>query len=347
MRMTIKLTNAAWKQALDALPAPCRDVYFSPEYYSMHVANSEGVALCSLLQEGNASLLVPGLRVAIDGQPGLFDLQTCNGYGGPVASPAADASFLVRAWEMWRSAMAAEGIVAAFFRLHPLLDNARWLAPEVDLVPNRETVYIDLTIGLEAVWRAADTRHRNMVNRARRSGTQVRWDVPLDWDDFPDFYAAAMERLNAPSSLRFSRAYFTVLRTLPGVALAAIRDVEGLVAASIFLYSSQWSHYHLSARRADAPNYAMNCLLQAGMEQAVTQGAIGMHLGGGVTPSPSDPLLRFKQSLGGRKARFDVARVVTDPVQFSRLIEAWIAQTGLQPGWLLGYRQPVFSAETA
>src|SRR4051812_33412043 len=118
MRMTTQLTNAAWKQALDALPPPCRDVYFTPEYYDLHVANGEGVAVCSLVQEGNAVLLVPGLRVAIDGKPGLFDLQTCNGYGGPVASPEADEAFLARAWELWRSAMAAEGIVAAFFRLH-------------------------------------------------------------------------------------------------------------------------------------------------------------------------------------------------------------------------------------
>jgi hypothetical protein len=340
MRVTAHLTPDAWRAALAALPVACRDPYFGPDYHALHTAQGDGEPTCTLIEDGPAVLLVPGLRVPIEGHPGCYDLQTCNGYGGPLASPEADEAFLARAWAAWREAMVTAGIVAGFFRLLPLLDQAPWLPPDADIVPNRETVYVDLTAGLEATWRTADARHRNMVNRGRREGTQARWDAPEDWEDFPGFYIAAMDRLHAPPSLRFSAPYFAALRALPGARLSAVRDAAGLVAAAVFLHGPRWSHYHVSARRPDAPNYATNVLLQAGLEQAAASGTVGLHLGGGATPAPDDPLLRFKRSLGGTSQRFVVARVVTDPVRFRGLLDAWTARTGLRPSWLLGYRQP-------
>jgi hypothetical protein len=50
--------------------------------------------------------------------------------------------------------------------------------------------------------------------------------------------------------------------------------------------------------------------------------------------------LKFKQSLGGRLLDFKVALVVADDEAYQKLCSAWARETGAEPQWLLGYRQP-------
>ena len=76
------------------------------------------------------------------------------------------------------------------------------------------------------------------------------------------------------------------------------------------------------------------------LERAADLGLEALHLGGGATVSPDDPLLKFKRSFGGRRLPFQVARVTADVARFNALIRAWEAKEGAPPKWLLGYRQP-------
>jgi GNAT acetyltransferase-like protein len=339
MRVEMELRSDAWSEELERLPLSCRDTYFTPGYHGLHAASGDGAPVCSMIEEGSRRLLIPGLRVPIE-DTGRQDLQTCNGYGGPLASEGADRSFLDQAWARWREAAAHQGIVAGFFRLHPLLGNERWLPADACVVSDRPTVLLELTTGVDALWREATTRHRNVVGKARREGRVVAWGTDEDWRAFASFYGGALERLRAPERLRFAPSYFERLRLLPGARLAAVRDDAGLAAAAVFLAGPLWYHYHLSARRPDAGNHLASLILQDALEKAAGQGLRAMHLGGGRTPSAEDTLLAFKKALGGRLLDFKVALVVVDPEAYSGLLDAWRAETGRAPEWLLGYRQP-------
>ena len=340
------LNSADWNRQLGTLPQACQDVYFTPEYHALHVANGDGQAQAMLLAEGGRSLLIPGLRVAIPeaGGPGVtapqWDWQTCNGYGGPLASADAAPEFLETAWREWRQASRRQGVIAAFFRLHPLLGNVRWLPAGASVRRDRATMVVELSDGMEATWQRADSRHRNMVNKGRKEGTRVAWDDPADWAAFAALYHESMERLGAPETLRFGPGYFAALRNLPGAHVAGVRVGGEFGAGAIFLFGSCWAHYHLSARRVGAGNHLTNCLLQAALERAVAAGLQRLHLGGGRTAAPDDALLRFKQSLGGRLLDFQVALVVADEAAYEARCAAWAVQTGRRPEWYLGYRQP-------
>jgi hypothetical protein len=331
----IWVDDAAWTAALGALPADDLDVYFTPAYHRLH----EQEAGCVVVTDGGLRLVVPGLLHPIGGEPGAFDLQTCNGYGGPLASAEADAAWLEQAWAAWRQAAAARGVVAAFFRLHPLLDNRRWLPREATIVDDREAVLIDLGRGADQAFHAADSRFRNKVRRAERAGLDVRWDAPEDWPAFETLYGEAMERLGAVEALRFRAPYFRALRALPGVTLGALHDADGLLVAAVFLGGGRTWYYHLGARRQAAENQAMSFLFHRATQRAAGAGARGLYLGGGATPADDDSLLRFKRLFSPVRVRFHVARVIADRERFAALIARWELAAGRRARWLLGYRE--------
>jgi UDP-N-acetylbacillosamine alanyltransferase len=335
----MSLSDEAWTAELDRLPLACRDVYFTPAYHHLHATGGEGAPACVRIEDGDRRLLIPGLRVPI-GNTGRDDFQTGNGYGGPLGSDAANTGFVEEAWARWRERAAVDRIVAAFFRLHPLLGNERWLPADAELRVDRRTVGLDLAAGTEELWNHSRPRHRRKVRSARRDGQVVKWDRDEDWDAFPALYAEALERLQAPERLRFPVPYFDALRRLAGAQLAAVRDDAGLAAAAVFLAGPLWYHYHLSARRPGTGNDLTSLLLQEGLERAGREGRQAMHVGGGRTAAADDTLLAFKESLGGRLLDFKVAMVVVDRDAYAGLVEAWQAETGRPPEWMLGYRQP-------
>ena len=132
--MALSVTDEEWTRALDRLPEPLRDIYFGAAYHRLHAYGELAVSL-DLVEEGGACLLVPGLRRPIPNAPGYFDLSTCNGYGGPLANTEDDA-FLARAWAAWAHESAKAGLVAAFFRLNPRVENRRFLSGEALVADN-------------------------------------------------------------------------------------------------------------------------------------------------------------------------------------------------------------------
>jgi len=340
LKFIASLDDAEWSAALAKLPESCRDVYFLPEYHRLHAINGDGSAFCTAVRESDEMLMVPGMKMSIPGYQ-YFDLQTCNGYGGPVATPGASREFLERAWDEWRRQSCRQGIVAAFFRLHPLLNNERFLPQAARIVHDRQTIYLDLSGGVEALWGGATSRYRNMINKARRQRLEVRWNDPAVWGQFEGFYGQSMDRLNAPAALRFSKPYFEALRSMPMAEVASVQCEAEMTAASVFLFGPRWGHFHLSARLPDAGNHLQSGILHSAIERAVARGIEGIHLGGGRTSAPDDQLLHFKSSTGGTTKEFKIALVVADPGKYQDLIDAWRNAAGRDPDWLLGYRQPV------
>ncbi len=340
------LSSKEWNEALAEFPATMQDVYFTPDYHELHEEEGWVAKHCFNFSEEDKGLLVPGLRTAIPSDlcktlpGGFYDLQTCNGYGGPLARGKVEFAFLDRSWAEWRRSSANRGIVASFFRLHPLLNNTSCLPPDARILNDRKTIFVDLTVGLETVWKNANSQFRNRVNKSRREGLEIQWNNTSDWEGFPSFYAKAMERLNAPEGLRFSPGYFTQLQNLDGAQISSARHGTDLAAAVIWLFGPRWGHCHLAARHPQADSHFMYSLYQAGLEKAAELGLKGVHFGGGRTSASDDPLLRFKKRVGGSLLDFKVALVISDSKAFDQLCRCWADETGERPRWLLGYRQP-------
>ena len=257
-----------------------------------------------------------------------FDIEAAYGYGGPLANTDA-ADFLgeaQRAFDQW---CADQGVVAEFLRLHPLLENQRWLSPKVELVYDRETVAMGLagTDGTEANPLPANAAARNMLQRARKLGVRVtEYSARQVFERFARLYLTTMDRLNADEFYYFDDDYFSRLRKLveeSGFLLVAEQDDEWL-AAAVFLQGSTWLHYHLSA--ADYTKRvpgAVNLLLFTAAQIGSQQGLKGLHLGGGTTRSPEDSLLRFKGSMADRRHSFYIGKRVHNPEAYNWLRTTW------------------------
>lgn len=321
-----------WTAALAARD-PMADIYFSPQYHAAHEANGDGRAAALLAEDGASWLFVPYLlREIPDAKdyygPQLFDLQSCPGYSGAlgVGSP----EWLEVAWSRFEDVWRSQRVVAAFLRLHPLLDQTALFPPTWDVVSERQTVSVDLRdpVGLK--------NHRNAVAAARRAGI-VATGIFSPPDEairlFARDYERAMTLKGADASHLFTLPYFQALRGLSTqLWLFSARYIGECVAQALILRGPEFAHYHLAFRVQDTLGYGTNLLLQTVAEEAAETGLVSLHLGGGLTNALDDPLFAFKARVGNRRHTFRTARRVIDPAAYAAL--------ATQPnGWFLPWRK--------
>jgi hypothetical protein len=321
----------AWRRALEGLPSDLQDPYFLPEYVALHRFEPETRAVLFSYSRSGEVWIYPFLLQPINRignypmERTWFDIETAYGYGGPLASTG-DAGFVAEAHRAFTEWCREQGVVAEFVRLHPLLENQRWLDPKVQLDLDRETVSISLADGA-ADDIPMDQGARYMVRRAERSGVEVSAFPPQDhFQSFVQLYTRSMERIDADQYYFFSDDYFAGLSRLVdqnGLLLAAQVD-DRWVGAAVFLAGPSRLHYHLAA--TDSENRVpgvMNLLLYTAAQLAARNGLRQLHLGGGRTRMLDDSLLRFKQSIGTDSHSFYVGKRIHDSDSYFRLRALW------------------------
>ncbi|NWK55166.1 GNAT family N-acetyltransferase [Verrucomicrobiaceae bacterium N1E253] len=317
-----------WRQALGVWT----DVYFQPEWLTLHLFDEGAVGLLFEYKEGDAVWLYAFVKRPIPteyGQLNCFDIESAYGYGGPLSS-SDDEEFLKRsrgAFEKW---CIDQGIVAEFCAFHPMLSNEKWmLSDNLKILTDRETVALNLG-GENPLSDNYSADGRYMCRRGQREGIRIE-EVPVDqgFDRFVEMYLEAMQRLNASKFYLFNGRYFEQLEQLVrarGWLMAALKNEEW-VAASLFLHGDQWLHYHLSANNMDvkAPG-ATNMLLDAAAHKGCSMGLTAFHLGGGRTNAEKDSLLKFKASMGKEKQQFKIGKAIHHPDVYHAIIKQWEAR---------------------
>jgi lipid II:glycine glycyltransferase (peptidoglycan interpeptide bridge formation enzyme) len=127
------------------------------------------------------------------------------------------------------------------------------------------------------------------------------------------------------------------------VRLFTVRDQGMLIGAGVFFISPPFMHYHLSGSRAEdrhkAPN---NLMLHTAAEWGAAHGCEILHLGGGTSSSPDDPLFRFKTEISAQTASFYLGSRVHLPDAYQHLCDLWLAQMNApRPPYFLLYRAEV------
>lgn len=86
-----------WKEALAAFPSNKRDVYFTPEFYSLYQNYGDGEARCFVFEQDGEGVLYPflinpitTLGYKLDKE--YYDIQGAYGYNGIITS-SEDADF--------------------------------------------------------------------------------------------------------------------------------------------------------------------------------------------------------------------------------------------------------------
>ena len=270
-----------------------------------------------------------------------YDIQGAYGYNGLISSTD-DKAFISAFWESFDVWCQDNDVVAEFMRFHPLLNNQRLASPSMRTFFSRHTVALDLSD--DDIWmHQICSKNRNMIRKAEKEGvTIVESD---DYETFRRLYDGTMSDLHAESFYFFPQSYYEEYKqTFKNKSLLCLAMLNGkVIAGSMFMFSDDYAHYHLSARDREYSKYAANNLiLWHGIQKAKERGCKWFHFGGGTTGDDNDSLLKFKKEFSKTLCEFWIGKRVHNQAVYDQIVEQWKSN---YPGSyeqnkdkLLGYR---------
>lgn len=309
----IDLGDGRWREFLNQHP---HDFYHLPEYVETCARYEDAVATAFYAEAEGERFLAPLLLRQLPeelGAPSAWrDCVSPYGYSTPLVS--APQSQLPKFLDAFCRAGREQGIVTAFFRLHPqlVLDSAT-LLQYGRLFRHGQTVSMDLGMTTEEQWRNLSTNHQRNIKKLRK----LKFTVSLnDWTRLPEFieiYHATMRRVEAGQGYFFSPSYFEDLRASLRDRLhliCAISETNEVVAAGLFVVTGEIVQYHLGGT---APQYLglspSKLMIDFAWRWAQEQSCTVLHLGGGVGGA-EDSLFRFKSGFSKKLDPFYSFRLI-------------------------------------
>ena len=338
-----------WNDYLRSLPSIVQDVYFTPVYYSLYQNYGDGEALCFVFEKNGNIALYPFLKNPItplgyELDKEYYDIQGAYGYNGLVASTD-DVAFIAEFWKQFDAYCQENDIIAEFMRFHPLMKNQHLTSPKMKIFFSRHTVSLDLSLSLDDIWmQQFSSKNRNMIRKAEKEGVIII--ESNDYDVFRKLYDNTMAHLNAESYYFFPQSYYDEFKqSFKEDGILCLAMFEGkVIAGSMFMFSKNYAHYHLSARdREYSKCAANNLILWYGVQKAKERGCKWFHFGGGTTGEEDDSLLLFKQNFSKTKTEFWIGKRVHNPEVYESIVERW--KTKYPESYahnkvkLLGYRE--------
>lgn len=332
---------------------PYWDVYYLCGYVRSLEVHEKSQAFLIDFSFGPERLCYPVMEKDIADSPefqGLlprdtwFDWETPYGYGGPLSeAPLSEPA----QWAFLEELMAVckeKRVVTQFLRFHPLLRNETVLGGAVQSKTLKNTIFLDLS-DEKSVFRQLDSKNRNMVRKAQKSGVTVFMDHGEHLPDFADIYRETMDRVHAEPYYYFSQEYYEALRDALGTNVLFFYAVlEGqIIASSIFLYNERFMHYHLSGGRTAFRSFApTNLLIYEAACWGARHGVKMLHLGGGT--SANDSLFAFKKQFNRHgEVPFYIGRTILNPIAYQELLQIrQLADPHFRPShsFYIQYREP-------
>ncbi len=326
------------------------DLYHLPSYSRLAETQGEGSAVLLAHKEDGCTIAFPLLlrEIGFPGAPGLKDATSCYGYPGPISSET-DLPHSVRLHftEHMQDFLESEGVITAFTRLNPLLDQKHILDGYGQVAEIGPTISIDLSVPLEEQFARYRKTTRYEVRRLRKMGFVCEKVGPEHLDEFISIYYGTMDSVKAGAGYYFDRSYFEYLLNEMGDVfhLFMCRDGEKIACAAMFGLCGEIVQYHLAGTAEDYRRLApMKLLLDDARQWAFESGARVMHLGGGVGAS-HDSLFAFKQGFSDRQHIYRIWRHVVNPEVYAMLCES-ARSTGAVPddSYFPLYRHPALAS---
>lgn len=321
-----------WTRVLESC-APY-DFYHLPAYHALAEAAGEGAARLFVFRAGNHTIAAPLLLRPLAGVAGAgaigsdwLDATSVYGYAGPVATSTQIPPEIISAFQAaLKDQLRALRVVSVFSRLHPIIPQ-RDLLKGLGETPSRHpTVSIDLTLPIEVQRAKYRKSHKERINKLRRLGLRVaHCEGGAHLDEFVELYHETMRRVGARPSYFFPRSYFEQLAASLGDQLQLFVGLhEGrVVCGSLFVATCGMLQYHLGGTLDAARHLApMKLVIEEARLWANQRGLKILHLGGGTTAQPDDPLLYFKMGFSSLVHDFAVWRWVLFPDIHEKLCEA-------------------------
>lgn len=340
-----------WDKALLDLPQDRQDIYYSPEYFELY-SGDKSYARCFYFEFDGHSALYPFVMRPLaplgllETSAGYYDIEGIYGYNG-VAASSDEKNFTDAFYKAFHQYCSDAGIVAEFTRFHPVLKNSAFSRAHMQVIDDRETVFVDLSAAYAAVWETSyDSRARNMIRKAQKNNLKVAVSCKLeDYVRFHEIYTHTMQNLQADEFYFFDRNYFEDVfdKMKDSSCIVNVYSDDELAASVLMLFHGIYAHYHLSARNEKYSNLgAGNLALDTAVKYSMEHGYKILHLGGGHSAG-EDSLMKFKASFSKSRALFSIGKKIHNPEIYNALCKAWEQKypekKELYSRWLLKYRK--------
>lgn len=307
------------------------DIYYLYEYTESMARHGDGQQFLLYFKGNKSRMCYPVHRKDIADFPAFkdqlphgvyYDFSTPYGYGGPLVEGDFDESEQKSFDKFYREFCKEKHIVTQFVRYHPLLQNQKSIAFISETSNIKETIAID-TRDRELIFSNMDSKNRNMIRKAKKSGVEIFVDDGEHVDDFIRIYEQTMTRLEARTYYYFERSYYEYLIRHMGeytkFFYAKLNDE--IISSSIFFYNEHFMHYHLSGTVVDYRKYApTNLLLYEAALWANERGIRWLHLGGGT--GVVDSLFNFKKQFNKNgHLPFWIGRTILDRAVYDYLLD--------------------------
>lgn len=323
------LDNSKWEDGFKQLPIAQQDVYYTPSYYSLYQNNGDGEARCFVYEEDGNIVLYPflinpitPLGYKLDKE--YYDIQGAYGYNGIVTS-CKDNDFISRFYECFDLFCQENDIIAEFTRFHPLLNNQELASPKMKTFYSRHTVKLDLSPSLDDIWmNSFSSKNRNVIKKAIKDGVTVVEST--DYEFFRQMYDQTMRNVSAEDFYFFPKGYYDEFQKNFGENLIlCFAMYEGKpISGSMFMFSKDYAHYHLSGRDKNYYKIAANNLvLWYGIQKAKERGCKWFHFGGGTTGEEDDQLLHFKRNFSKEEGEFWFGKRVHNQEVYNEIVAQW------------------------
>lgn len=318
-----------WKALLLRLPASQKDIYYFPEYYSLYEHNGDGKANCFVFEKKGNIALYPFLKNSInelgyDLADKYFDIQGAYGYNGIVTS-SFEPSFIAAFHSAFDQYCQDNNIVAEFSRFHPILNNHVLASPRMNTMFSRHTVKLDLTPSIEDIWQKSfSPKNRNVIKKAEKDGVTI--EESRDFGLFRQMYDQTMKNVGADLFYFFPERYYSDFQQLFGEKIMlCFAEYNGTpIAGSLFIFSGNYAHYHLSGRNRDFYKIAANnAVLWYAIKKAKEKGCKWFHFGGGTTEDDADPLLHFKRNFSKEMGEFWFGKSIHNHEVYNQIVTQW------------------------
>ena len=319
-----------WASFMKRLPLRVQDAYYLPEYYEIYENYGDGKAQCFILDDGKNILLYPFIinninALGYDLDDNYYDIQGAYGYNG-ILSSTNDISFINNFNGEFYNYCIKNNIIAEFTRFHPLLKNERLSKGYLDIIYNRQTVYIDLSFDYNIIYQNFSRSVKNNLRKSQEENLKLgiyKNEFPFK-NEFINMYYETMKRVNAIKYICFNEKYFDDTFNLLPVIQFVVSKGSMPLASAICLNYKNYLHIHLEASKQEylhlRPNdFLINEIIKYGIENSYKK----ILLGGGRTRQSDDALLRFKKKFSNNLSDFYIGKKIYNDKIYADLCHQW------------------------
>lgn len=330
-----------WNQVVNEFPE--NDVYYTYEYCEWNARKENGQAKLVHFTNEYGSVIYPFILRKLDFYPTeeIYDITSPYGYGGPLVS--GDNSVLEEFTSLFRDFCLRTNIVSEVVRLHPLLNNARYLHSYCNLNYIRKTTAVDLSEPLSRIQENYSNMNKRNIKKALSNNLQCLEVSKCDENihKFLKLYNETMRRKKAHDYYYF--CFSSIQEQLADTSISKshllfIYAGDKVIAAAILYTTKDIAHYHLGASDKNylalRPN---NLIFDFMVAVSKKMNCKLLHLGGGC--QENDSLFEYKASFSNNN-NYDylLGTNIYNHEVYAELVEKAESQSALKEGYFPLYR---------